>query len=532
MTHEHHHISRRAGTIGFFTLISRILGLIRDIALAYAFGATRVADAFYVAFRIPNLLRRLVAEGSLTIAFVPIYTEYLKKSRKSAYEVLSIVFTCLSVVLATIVILGILFAPWIVRLIAYGFEADPAKFNLTVYLTRIMFPYIFLVSLVALAMGALNSLKKFAAPAAAPILLNLSIIFGALFLKNFFFEPTIGVAIAVLIGGLLQISLQIPFLKKEGMLPRINFNWKHPALKNLGLLMIPSAYGAAVYQINVLVITLLASFLPDGSVSYLWYADRISEFPLGIFAIAVATATLPTLSDHAADKDIQAFKKTANYSLRLVFLIDIPAAAGLLILSIPIIRILFERGLFTEHATIATAGALQMFALGIPFISGVRNLVPAFFALRSPKTPVVVATVALMVNASLALLLMGPMLHRGLALAMACSAAINFFLLLYFFRRKVGKIGAKKMIFSVARTLIATGIMSLFLIAAIHYGNLFEEGGLLYQAGTLAVIIIICIMLYVAIIRLISPEEYRALINMIRRRKKEPVELTDQNVNQ
>lgn len=529
MSHEHHHISRRAGTIGFFTFISRILGLVRDMALAYAFGATRVADAFYVAFRIPNLLRRLVAEGSLTIAFVPIYTEYLKKSKKSAYEVLSIVFTCLSVILAAIVILGILFAPWIVRLIAYGFEADPAKFNLTVYLTRIMFPYIFLISLVALAMGTLNSLKRFAAPAAAPILLNLSIIFGALFLKNLFFEPTVGVAVAVLIGGLLQISLQIPFLKKEGMLPKINFNWRHPALKHLGLMMLPSAYGAAVYQINVMIITLLASFLPHGTVSYLWYADRVSEFPLGIFAIAVATATLPTLSDHAADKDITSFKKTANYGLRLVFLIDIPAAAGLLILSTPIIRILFERGLFTQNATIATSQTLMMFALGIPFVSGVRNLVPAFFALRSPKTPVAIATVALIVNAVLALILMGPLLHMGLALAMASSAAVNFFLLVYFFRRKVGKIGAKKIIYSVVRTLTATGIMSLFLIVAIRFGNLFKVGGFAYQAGTLAVLIIISIILYIAVIRIISPEEYHALKSMIKRRKEEPATSSDVN---
>ena len=214
----------------------------------------------------------------------------------------------------------------------------------------------------------------------------------------------------------------------------------------------------------------------------------------------------------------------------MVFLIDIPAAAGLFILSIPIIRILFERGLFTDKATIATAGALQMFALGIPFVSGVRNLVPAFFALRSPKTPVAIATIALFANAALALILMRPMLHVGLALAMASSAAVNFFLLLYLFRRKVGKIGGRKMVFSVGRTLIATAIMSLFLIAAIHYGNLFEVGGILYQAGTLAILIIICLILYIAIIRIISPEEYHALINMIKRRKKEPATSADVNV--
>ncbi len=522
MTQEHGHISRRVGTIGFFTLVSRILGLVRDSVMAYAFGATLFADAFYVAFRIPNLLRRLVAEGSLTISFVPIYSEYLKKSRKEAHEVLSIVFTCLSVVLAALVILGIVFAPWIVKAVAYGFEGSAEKFDLTVYLTRIMFPYIFLISLVALAMGALNSLKKFAAPAASPILLNVAIIFGAFVLKNYFAEPTVGVAIGVLIGGILQLALQIPSLKREGMLPHINVNWRHPALKSLGLLMLPSAYGAAVYQINVIVITLLASFLPHGTVSYLWYADRVSEFPLGIFAIAVATATLPTLSDHAVDKNIVSFKETANYGLRLAFLIDIPAAAGLYILSLPIVRMLFERGEFTLGASIATSQTLQMFAIGIPFVSGVRNLVPAFFALRSPKTPVVIATVALFWNAALAVILMKPLLHRGLAFAMASSAIVNFSLLLYLFRRKVGKIGGRKLLLSIAKTTAATAAMSLFLWGAIHYGKLFETGSAYHRGAILLALITACLILYIAVIRAISPEEYGAIVGMIRKRREKP----------
>lgn len=523
MTQEHTHISRRVGTIGFFTLISRILGLVRDSALAYAFGATMMADAFYVAFRIPNLLRRLVAEGSLTVAFVPVYTEYLKKSRKDAYEVISIVFTCLSVVLAALVVLGVLFAPWIVRAVAYGFEGSQAKFDLTVYLTRIMFPYIFLISLVALAMGTLNSLKRFAAPAASPILLNVAIIIGALFLKNYFPEPTVGVAIGVLLGGVLQLALQIPVLAKEGMLPRFNINWRHPALKSLGLLMLPSAYGAAVYQINVIVITFLASFLPTGSVSYLWYADRLSEFPLGIYSISVAMATLPTLSDHASGRDMVSFKETTNYSLRLALLIDIPAAVGLLVLSLPIVRIVFERGVFTEQAAIATAGTLQMFALGIPFVSGVRNLVPAFFALRNPRTPVMVATLALIWNAALAPVLMGPLLHRGLALAMATSSVVNFSVLLYLFRRKVGKIGGRKIIFSVARTFFAAACMGAFLIGVIHYGHLFETGGKLQNAGILIGLILISFLIYMVLIRTISPEEYQAFTSMVRRRRKKEV---------
>ncbi len=522
MASDNLQISKRVGVIGFFTLISRFLGLGRDMALAYAFGATMFADAFYVAFRIPNLLRRLVAEGSLTIAFVPIYTEYLRKSRRDGYEAACVVFTFLSLFLVGIVLLGIVFAPWIVKLVAWGFEDTPAKYELTVILTRIMFPYIFLISLVALAMGILNSLKRFASPAAAPILLNISIIFGALFLKDFFAQPTTAVAVGVLIGGVLQLSLQIPFLAKEGMLPHFKFKPKHPALKKLIFMMIPSAYGAAVYQLNVLVITLLASFLAHGSVSYLWYADRVSEFPLGIFAIAVATATLPTLSDHAALKDIRAFRNTTNYALRLVFLIDIPAAVGLFILAQPIVRVLFQRGAFDAQATLATAGALKMFALGIPFVSGVRNLVPAFFALRSPKTPVIIATVALVVNALMALMLMQTMLHIGLALAMVISSSINFVLLVIWLRKKIGRLGARKIVASVARTIVAAAIMGGFIIVAIKFGNLFASKALASQLLTLGLLIMISVMLYILIIRFISPEEYLAIIHMIKRKKPKP----------
>lgn len=523
MKSEHHHISRRVGTLGFFTAISRVLGLVRDAVLAYAFGATGVADAFYVAFRIPNLLRRLVAEGSLTVAFVPIYTGYLKKSREQAHQVASVVFTFLALFLALLVVLGVLFAPWIVKAIAYGFETNPAKFDLTVYLTRIIFPYIFLISLVALAMGILNSLKRFAAPAAAPIFLNLGIIGGALLLSRFFEEPTVGLALGVLIGGVMQLLLQIPSLVKEGMLPRINFKPKHPALKSLVLMMLPSAYGAAIYQFNVLVITLLASFLPSGSVSYLWYADRVSEFPLGIFAVSVAVATLPTLSDHAADKDIASFKSTMNYSLRLSFLISIPAAVGLFLLAEPITQILFQRGVFTPAMTVATAGALKFFAIGIPFVSADRNLVPSYFALRKPKIPVMTATVALIINIGFALLLMGPMLHRGLAFAMSIAAVSNFSMLYLILRHRLGPLGGHKLIRSVLRTCGAAAIMALFILGMIHYGQLFTGQNLWWNALQLFLLIAVSVSIFVGIIRAIGREDFQALMSIVKRHKKEPI---------
>jgi putative peptidoglycan lipid II flippase len=517
---EHAKISRRVGTVSLYTFLSRILGLARDAVMAWAFGATRAADAFYVAFRIPNLLRRLVAEGALTIAFVPVYTEHLRRSRAEGRVAASVVFTYLSLFLAALSVLGVVFAPWLVRAIAWGFTESPEKFDLTVHLTRLMFPYIFLISLVALAMGILNSLKRFAAPAASPILLNVGIIFGALVLEHFFAMPAEGVAVGVLLGGVAQLALQIPSLAREGMLPRLDFNWRHPALKGLLFLMIPSAFGAAVYQVNVIVVTFLASFLPEGSVSYLWYADRVSEFSLGIFSIAVATVTLPSLSDHAAAKDITALKATMNYALRFAFLIDIPSAVGLYLLALPIVRVLFERGEFTDTTAVATAGALCFFALKIPFVSGARNLVPGFFALKDAKTPVAASAIAVIVNAACAYALMGPMLHRGLALALVISSAANFLILLVCFRRKVGPIGWRKIASSVGRTCIAAGIMGVVILAGQHYAGLLPWHSFAARLGILLALIAGGGIVFLTAIRILSPEEYHALAGMIGRRRK------------
>lgn len=520
MKQEQGEISRRVGTVSFYTFLSRILGLLRDGVMAWAFGATRIADAFYVAFRIPNLLRRLVAEGALTIAFVPVYTDYLKKSRASAREAASVIFTYLSLFLVVLVISGIIFAPWIVKLVAWGFSANQEKFELTVYLTRLMFPYIFLISLVALAMGILNSLKRFAAPAASPIFLNIGIILGAVFLWKFFKTPATGLVLGVLIGGIMQLCLQVPSLIKEGMLPKLNFNYRHPALKGLLLLMIPSAFGAAVYQLNVMIVTLLASFLQEGSVSYLWYADRVSEFSLGIFSIAVATAALPTMSDHASEKNIESLKETMNFSLRLAFLIDIPAAVGLYLLALPIVSVIFQRGKFDEATSMATAATLCFFALKIPFVSGVRNLVPGFFALKDAKTPVITSAIAVIVNTVAALILMKLLSYRGLALALVISSATNFAILVYCFRRKVGAIGAWKIIKSVSRTSVASAIMAVVIYYFMKIVPNLMTGTIWMRATILLSLVLIGMLVFILIIRTISRDEYHALKGLIRRKRK------------
>lgn len=294
---ERDQVSRAAGVVGFFTLLSRILGLARDMVIALFFGSGMVADAFFVAFRIPNLLRRLFAEGSLTIAFIPVFSEYLqRKTREDAFQLARVIFTLLSLILAGITIVGVLLSPWIVRIQAFGFGGGGTKYDLTVLLTRITFPYIFLVGLVALFMGILNCLRHFAAPAAAPIFLNVGIIASTFWLSPHLSDPIVGVAIGVLIGGVFQVTLQVPWILKKGLTLRPCWKPGHPAVKRIGRLMLPAVFGSAIYQFNQFAGTLLASFLREGSISWLYYADRLVQFPLGVFAIAISTAVLPSLS--------------------------------------------------------------------------------------------------------------------------------------------------------------------------------------------------------------------------------------------
>ena len=352
-------------------------------------GAGADADAFFVAFRIPNLLRRLLAEGALTAAFVPIFSEYLTtRSRSEAVALARAVLTFFSIVLALAATAGILASPWLIRIFAPGFLDDPYKFQLTVLLTRIMFPYIFLVGLLALAMWVLNSLDRFAGPALAPVLLNFGMISGIILLNQYFDPPIIALAVGVLIGGVLQILLQIPYLVKEGGFLGLNFNFKHPALKRIALLMAPAAVGAAAYQISIFINTLLASFLPLGSVSYLYYADRIMQFPLGVFAIAIGTAVLPSMSRQASVKDWDGLKGSLSYSLRLIFFITVPAMVGMIVLSKPIIKLLFQRGEFDPAAAEATSAALIAYAVGLWALSAVQVLTRAFYSMKDTKTPV------------------------------------------------------------------------------------------------------------------------------------------------
>lgn len=436
---ENSRIAKAAGVVGLATMLSRIFGFIRDMVVAALFGAGLTTDAFFVAFRIPNILRRLLAEGSLTVSFVPVFTEYLKtKAKEDALELADIAFTCLSIILVIISLIGVLLSPVIVSIMAPGFIKTPAQYELTVFLTRLMFPYIFFISLVALCMGILNSLRHFAAPALSPVVLNIAMILAALFLRDFFQEPIFALAVGVLIGGILQLAMQWPVLVRKGVRLKLNFNFKHPGIQKIATLMLPAAFGAAIYQINIFVSTILASLLPSGSVSYLYYADRIVELPLGVFAIAVGTATLPSFSEQVTGGHFEELKKTISFSLRLILFITIPAMVALIALRVPIISVLFQRGAFDIQATFLTAQALLYYAIGLWAFSVIRVIVSAFYSLQDTKSPMKAAIVALIVNAVFSIILMFPLKHGGLALATSIASAVNVIMLSVVLRRKIG----------------------------------------------------------------------------------------------
>jgi len=514
---ENTRVTKAAGVVGAATFLSRIFGFIRDVVIAWFFGAGFASDAFFVAFRIPNLLRRLFAEGSLSIAFIPIFTEYLSNRGKAeAFHLARSAVRMLSILLAAAAVAGILLSPVIVRVIAPGFAGSPEKLSLTITLTRIMFPYIFFIGLVALCMGILNVLGHFAAPALAPVFLNIAMIGAVLLISPHLTQPVFGLAIGVLIGGALQLLLQVPFLIKKGCYFWQKANLAHPGLKRVGNLMLPAVFGAAVYQINILVNTLLASLLPEGSVSYLYYADRLVQFPLGIFAIATATAVLPSLSRQAAAKDFQALKGTFAYAVKFVFFITIPAMVGLIVLREPIVSLLFKRGAFDAVSTRMTAEALLYYAIGLWAFSAVRIVVSTFYALQDTKTPVRMAVLSIIANILLGVILMQWLSHGGLALATSLASMLNLVLLLRALRTRFGSLEWGDMRVSVYKTMMASvamgGIVRVTAFYVIPAGNR-TGSGLFWGLFGCIFVGLVC---YGAFSFLIKSAELKAVLNLLR----------------
>jgi putative peptidoglycan lipid II flippase len=435
---ENQSVVKAAGVIGVATFSSRILGFIRDMVLARLFGATPAADAFFIAFRIPSLLRELFAEGSMSSAFIPVYTEYrTTRSKQEAWELASAVFTTLLTVVTLVTIAGIVAAPWLVQLLAPGFQDNPDKLALTTLLARVMFPYLLFISLAALAMGILNSVRAFAAPAFSPLFLNVFIIVGAVWLAPHLSEPIIGVAIGVVAGGAAQFAMQLPSLKLRGLLFGFRFEPGHPGLRRIGTLMVPTLLGLSVTQINLTVSTVLASFFAGGP-TYLFYGMRLIQFPLGIFGVALATAILPTLSSQAARGALEELRGTLGFGLRMILFIIVPAMVGLILLRTPIVHLFFEHGTFTAKDTGETALAVLCYAVGLWAFGGVRIIVAAFYSLQDTKTPAISAAVALAANVLFSLVLMSFLGAAGLALATALAAMVNGVILVAVLNRRLG----------------------------------------------------------------------------------------------
>ncbi len=428
--------------------------------IAMAFGSSTAADAFFVAFRIPNMQRRVLGEGAVASAFIPVFSETLaQKGQQAAQKLTANIFNILLILLSVTSLALFIFSSTVITVFAPGFLDDPEKFNLTVKLTRWMSPYLFFIGLAAFSMGVLNSLKIFALPAATPILQNISMIVAILIIVPQMDEPIIGLAVGVLIGGALQVLIQLPTIFKKGYGWKKHFHIKQPEVIKIAKLMGPAILGLAVYELNLMVDTLLASTLPEGSISYLYYGNRLVQLPLGVFAVALAVVLLPTLSGHAAKGETKELIKTLSFSIRLILFITIPATIGLIILREPIVNTLWERGEFLYTSTQGTAIALLYYSIGLCAYSGVKIIAPAFYSLQDTKTPAKIGIYSMILNIVLNLILMGPLQHGGLALATSLSALFNVVVLTYCLRKRLGLLGGRKILRSALKMSAAATAM-------------------------------------------------------------------------
>ncbi len=428
----------RSGVIvSAMTMLSRVLGLVRDVVIAALLGAGSGADAFFVAFKIPNFMRRLFAEGAFNQAFVPVLSEYAtRRSREEVRELLDAVSGSLTVVLALITAAAMLLAPWLAWLFAPGFGRDPEKLALTADMLQLTFPYLLLISLTAFSGSVLNTWNRFAVPAFTPVLLNLSLIGAALWLTPLMETPSLALAWGVLIAGAAQLAFQVPFLLRLGLLPKPWPNFRHDGVRRILKLMTPALFGVSVSQINLLLDTVLASLLAAGSVSWLYYSDRLVELPLGVFGIAIGTVILPALSKRHAEKSQEHFAKMLDWALRAVLLVGLPAALALAVLAEPLLISLFHYGAMTEHDIAMAAMSLRAYALGLIAFMLIKIWAPGYFARQDTATPVKIGIIAMIANMGLNLIFIVPLAHAGLALATALSAFLNAGLLARGLRRQ------------------------------------------------------------------------------------------------
>jgi putative peptidoglycan lipid II flippase len=432
-----HGLLRSTSVVSMLTFLSRIMGFVRDMVFAQLFGAAAGMDAFIIAFRIPNFMRRLFAEGAFSQAFVPVLSEY--QTNRSMDEVrlfLARIAGNLGIVLLGVVVMGELIAPGIIFVFAPGFGEDAARTELAVHMLHLTLPYLMLISLTAMAGAVLNTYGYFAVPALTPIILNLSLIAAAFYLSPHLSAPVTALAWGVLIGGFLQLLVQVPFLRHHQFLMRPRVMFKDPGVLRVLKLMLPALFGVSIAQLNLLVDTVFASFLQVGSVTWLFYTDRLIDFPLGVFGVAIATVILPHLSRKHVEKSTEYFSKSIDWGLRLLLLIGVPAAVGLVLFGMPLLSSFFGYRAFTAFDVLQTQQSLFMLALGVPAFMMVKVLAPGFYAQQDIKTPVKIGAFCMLLNTVLCAVLIFPLAHAGLTLASAVSGYANAFILLFILSRR------------------------------------------------------------------------------------------------
>ena len=522
-------VARNAGIVSVAVMASRVLGLVRDQVFAVLFGAGLQYDAFLTAFRIPNLLRDLFAEGALSAAFVTTFTHVQEtKGEQEAFRLSNRVATALMLLLGVICIVGWIFAPSIVYLLAPGFFDVPGKAELTIHLTRIMIPFLLLIALAAKAMGILNARHNFAVPAIAPVFFNLGSVLGGLFLgfavgSYLGLSPIEGMAFGTLLGGFLQFAVQWPSLRRAGFRYRPMLSFTDPGVRQIMRLMGPAIIGTAAVQINVFVNTNFASAIIDpatgvvanGPVSWLSYAFRFMQFPIGIFGVAIATATLPPLSRSTARQDYSEFRQTLAHALTLVFLLCVPSAVGLAVLGRPIVALIFEHGRFTAFDTVQTGNALAAYSIGLAGYAAVKVLSPAFYALGDARTPMVISLVSIAVNYVINFLLVGPFGHVGLAFSTSAVALVNFILLALFMHRRVGRLEGNRLGRTLVRIFVASVPMAVVAWSVNEFCASMPLSGIVLKLVSVVASITLAAIVFYAGCRMLRVEELDEAIDAV-----------------
>ena len=522
-------VARSAGIVSVAVMASRVLGLVRDQVFAVLFGAGLQYDAFLTAFRIPNLLRDLFAEGALSAAFVTTFTQVQEtKGEQEAFRLSNRVATALMLLLGVICIVGWIFAPSIVYLLAPGFFDVPGKADLTIHLTRIMIPFLLLIALAAKAMGILNARHNFAVPAIAPVFFNLGSVLGGLFLgfavgTYLGLRPIEGMAFGTLVGGFLQFAVQWPSLRRAGFRYRPMLSFTDPGVRQIMRLMGPAIIGTAAVQINVFVNTNFASSIIDpatgvvanGPVSWLSYAFRFMQFPIGVFGVAIATATLPPLSRSMARQDYSEFRQTLGHALTLVFLLCVPSAVGLAVLGRPIVALIFEHGRFTAFDTVQTGNALAAYSIGLAGYAAVKVLSPAFYALGDARTPMLISLVSIAVNYVINALLVGPFGHVGLAFSTSTVALVNFILLALFMRRRIGRLEGKRLGHTLVRICVASVPMAVVAWLVSEFCASLPLSGIMLKLVNVVASITLATMVFYAGCRMLRIEELDEAIEAV-----------------